>query len=69
MVWQHVRNLKSHKMLVEVNESYKQLDFGHIPRHWPVLDTSDLDWVHLYVTFQEDDAEVLNHGLFKGALL
>jgi len=33
------------------------------------LDAHNFDWVHLYMTFQEDEAEVLNHGLFKGALL
>ena len=56
-------------MLVEVNESYKPLDFGHIPRSWPVSDASNLDQVHLYATFWEYEAEVLNCGLFKGAFL
>jgi len=28
------------------------------PGGWPVSDTSDFDWVHLYMTFQEDEAKV-----------
>jgi len=36
-----------------------------ISGHWPVFDTSDLDWVHLYTTFQEDEADIINHRLFK----
>jgi len=56
-------------MLVEVNEPYKQLDLSHIPRHWPVSDAGNLDWVHLYMTFQEDETKVFDHRLFKGTLL
>jgi len=32
---------------------------------WPVLDTSDLDWVHLYMYFQENEAEVSTVGCSK----
>ena len=46
----------SYETSVEVDKPYKLLDFSHILGGWPVLDTSDFDWVHLYMTFQEDDA-------------
>jgi len=52
-------------MSVEFNKPHEWLDFGHVPGGQPVLDTSDLGWVHLYVTFQEDEAQVLDRGLFK----
>jgi len=55
--------------LVEVDESHKGLEFGHISRGQPVPNTSHLDGVHLYATFQEDEAEILYHGFPKHALL
>ena len=54
--------------LVEVDEPYKWLDFGHIPGGQPVSDTSNIDWVHLYMSFWEDEAKVFDHGLLEGAL-
>ena len=45
------------------------MDFGHIPGGWPISETSKFDQVHLHVTFQEDEAKVLDCGLFKGELL
>jgi hypothetical protein len=35
----------------------------------PVDDSSDLDWIHLNLVVQYDDAQVLYLGLFKLALL
>jgi len=45
------------------------LDFGHTPGSQPVSDTNNLDQVRLYTTFWKDEAEVLDHRLFTGALL
>jgi len=55
--------------LVEVDKPYKWLDLGHVLGGRPVSDTSNFDQVHLYMPFQEDEAEVFDCGLFKGALL
>ena len=57
------------KTTVEVDEPYKWLDFGHVLGIQPVSDTSDLDQIHLYTSFQEDEAEVFDCGLLEGALL
>ena len=59
----------SDEMSVEVDEPYEWLDFSHIPGGQPVSDTSNLDWVHLYMSFQEDKAKAFDCGLFKGTLL
>jgi len=53
---------------VEVDEPYKRLDLCHIPWSWPVSNTSDLECIHLYMTFRKAEAKVLNCSLFKHAL-
>ena len=56
-------------MSVEIDKPYIWLDFSHVLGGWQVSDTIDFDQVHLYMTFQEDEAEVFDHGQFEGALL
>jgi len=55
-------------MLVEVDKSYKGLDLGHVLWGRPVTNTGHLDGVHFYVTFLNDEAEILHHALLKCAL-
>ena len=59
----------SDEVSVEIDKSNKQLDFGHIPGGWPVLDARNLDQVHLNTTFQKDKTKVFNHNLFKHEFL
>src|SRR5882724_6615156 len=49
--------------------SMKDWTCGHFFRGWPVMNTSHLDGVHFYVTFQEDEVEILYCGLSKCAFL
>jgi len=55
--------------MVEVDKSHKGLDFGHMSCGWPVMNTSHLDGVYFYVTFQEDKAEILYCGSSENAFL
>src|SRR5882724_9929854 len=55
--------------LVEVDASHEGLDFSHISQGQPITNTGHLDGVHFYVTFQEDEAQILCHGLSECALL
>src|SRR5882724_10186450 len=55
--------------LVDVGKSHEGLDFSHIYWGQPVMNTSHLDGVHFYMTFQEDEAGILYHGLSEHALL
>ena len=41
----------------------------HIPGGQTIYDASNFDWAQLHVTFQEDEAEVLDNRPLKGALL
>src|SRR5882724_6173341 len=56
-------------MSVEIDESYKGLDFSHISGCQPVLDACNLNWVHLYVAFGEDESKVFNLRLLKDTFL
>src|SRR5882724_3051982 len=56
-------------MLVEVDISDEGLDFSHISWGWPVMNSSHLDGVHFYATFQEDEAEILHYGSSEHAFL
>jgi len=58
-----------HEALAEVDKSHEGLDFSHISQGWPIKNTSHLNGVHFYATFQEDEAERLYHGSSKHALL
>jgi len=40
-----------YKMSVEVDKSYEGLDFSHIFGSRPVLDTCNLNQIHLYTAF------------------
>src|SRR5882672_1114082 len=55
--------------LVEFDEPHEGLNFHHIPQCWPVSDSRNFGWIHINTAFQEDEAKVFNHRLFKSALL
>ena len=54
---------------VEVRESNERLDFLLRLQDRPVSNSGYLDWVHLDMVVQDDNAEVFNLGLLELALV
>ena len=54
---------------IEIGKSNERLDLLLHLGDWPVSNSGYLDWVHLHVVMQDDDAEVFNLGLLELALV
>src|SRR5882724_5466058 len=54
---------------VEIDKPDERLDLGDVPWSRPVVDASHFDRIHLYMTFQKDEPEILYCGLSECALL
>ena len=53
---------------VEVSELQEGLNLL-VLRCWPICHSSQLHWVHLHCSIQDDEPKVFHPGLFKLALL
>jgi hypothetical protein len=50
---------------VEVGEANEGLELHLCFRNEPLLNSGNLDWIHLYSVLRNDEAKVLDPGLFK----
>ena len=50
---------------VEVHESYKGLNVLYLFWLWPVCDSLDLDRVHCYMVFRNDEPEIVHLSTFE----
>jgi hypothetical protein len=57
------------EMAIEVSEAQERLHFLLCHGGWLLCHSCYLDWVHMNLTFGNDQAEVLNGGFFKFALV
>jgi hypothetical protein len=50
---------------VEIDKADERLYLLFVRRHRPVCYSRDLHWVHFHLVMRDDDAEVLDLGLFN----
>ena len=55
--------------MVEVNEAYEGLHISPVLQDGPLVDSSNLNRVHLNLVFRDDQSEVLDLPLIELALL
>jgi len=59
----------SNKVMVEVDEAYESLLVSLVLWGGPIVDSSDFNWVHRNLVFQNDQSEVFNLLLMELTLL
>ena len=52
------------EVAIEVCKSKEGLHFPPISQSWPLHDSLDLDWVHLHLSFWDDESKVFHPSLF-----
>jgi len=59
----------SDKAMVEVDEAYESLHVSPVLQGGPIVDSSDFNWVHRNLVFQDDQSEVFDLLLMELTLL